>query len=205
MCTRTVPNGKRGPIQTGPRHYRTLEGLVEWVHHRHLVHEARATIYKEMTNNRKLLATDLSSIREDAARIQADIKSLVALRDGVKLERVSLEYHVEWSSFSDSAWRTAEATGALNYMDYETAQTLSEIYGQQHVVSSRGLAIFDEQTRAIAPVFITGDPKLMSKEEIQLTLQRSADLLLDLRSVDQLLIQFDAQLAEGLSHEAQMH
>ena len=179
----------------------SLEGMVEWMHHRHLVHEARATIYKEMADNRKLLADDATNIREDEVRILSDIKKLTELRAGSKLEHTSLEYHVEWSSFADSAWRTAEATGALNYMDYETAQSLSEIYGQQHIVSGRGLTIFDEQTRAIAPIFITGDPNLMSKDEIQLTLQRSADLLLDLRALGQLLVQFDGQLAAALHAE----
>jgi hypothetical protein len=180
----------------------SLEGMVEWIHHRHLVHQARATIYKEMTDNRRLLADDLTSIKDDQARIEADITVLTGLRSGAKFEHTSLQYHVDWSSFADSAWRTAQATGALNYMDYETAQTLSEIYGQQQIVTSRGLQVFDLQNRAIAPIYITGDPNLMSKDEIQLTLQRSADLLADLRGLGQLLAQFDVQLAGELSAEA---
>jgi hypothetical protein len=180
----------------------SLESVVEWIHHRHLVHQARATIYKEMADNRKLLANDLTSIKEDEARIEADIKVLTGLRAGAKFEHTSLQYHVDWSSFADSAWRTAEATGALNYMEYETAQTLSDIYGQQGIVTSRGLQVFDQQNRAIAPIYITSDPNLMSKDEIQLTLQRSADLLADLRGLGQLLVQFDVQLAGELSAEA---
>ena len=180
----------------------SLEGMVEWIHHLNLVRQARATIYKEMTDNRRLLAEDLSSIKGDEARIEADIKLLTGLRAGARFEHASLQYHVDWSSFADSAWRTAEATGALNYMLYETAQTLSEIYGQQHIVTSRGLQVFDLQNRAIAPIYITGDPNLMSKDEIQLTLQRSADLLADLRGLGQLLVEFDAQLAGELSAEA---
>jgi hypothetical protein len=181
----------------------SLEGMVEWIHHRHLVHQARATIYKEMTDNRRLLAEDLTSIKEDRARIEADIKLLTGLRAGAKFEHgSSLQYHVDWSSFVDSAWRTAEATGALNYMDYETTQTLSGIYSQQHYLTERGQRVFDEQNRAIAPILITGDPNLMSKDEIQLTLQRSADLVADLRALGQLLEQFDARLGEELSAEA---
>jgi hypothetical protein len=180
----------------------SLEGMVEWFHHRHLVHQARTTIYKEMTDNRKLLADDLTSIKADEARIEADIKTLAGLRAGAKFEHASLQYHLDWSSFADSAWRTAEATGALNYMDYETAQTLSDIYGQQRIVAGRGLQVFDQQNRAIAPIYITSDPNLMSKDEIQLTLQRSADLLADLRALGQLLVQFDVQLTGELSAEA---
>lgn len=183
----------------------SLEGMVEWIHHRHLVHQARDTIYKEMTDNRKLLAVDLTSIKDDEARIEADIKILTGVRAGAKFEHASLQYHVDWSSFADSAWRTAEATGALTYVDYQTAQTLSEIYGQQMIVTGRGLQVFDRQNRAIAPIYITGDPNLMSKDEIQLTLQRSADLLAELRALSQLLVQFDVQLARELSAESKQH
>jgi hypothetical protein len=55
-------------------------------------------------------------IKEDEARIEGDIKVLTGLRAGAKFEHASLQYHVDWSSFADSAWRTAEATGALNYL-----------------------------------------------------------------------------------------
>ncbi len=181
----------------------TLQGAVDSIHHRHLVREARASISREMTENHKLLAADLTRIQEDETRILADIKTLVALRSGGKLERGSLEYHVQWSSFDDSAWRAAETTGALNYMDYQTARALADIYAQQRLISSRGVQIFDAQSRAVSPVFITGDPNQMSKEETQLTLQRSADLLLDLRALERLLTQFDVQLSDELKKEAE--
>lgn len=181
----------------------SLEAMVDWFHHRHLVHEARATIYRELTDNRRLLAEDLTEIKADHARILADIELLVDLRKGTKFAPgTKLQFHLDWSSFADSAWRTAEATGALNYMDYDTAQALSSIYGQQHILSERGLQIFDQQNRAIAPATIAGNPELMTKEEIQLTLQRSADLSADLYALAQLLEQFDAQLSAELAAEA---
>jgi hypothetical protein len=176
----------------------SLEGAVEWSHHRHLVHEALEKTYFEIRNNRKLLAADLTEIREDLIRTQTDLKILVGLRSAQKLEPASLEYHIDWSSFADSAWRTAEATGAVNYMDYQTAQDLADVYAQQRIVSHRGLKMFEDQSLAIAPIFITGDPKAMSTEEVQLTLQRSADLLLNLRGLEQLLTQLDAQFLSQL-------
>jgi hypothetical protein len=55
-----------------------------------------------------------------------------------------------------------------------------------------------DQSIAIAPIFITGDPTTMSKEEVQLTLQRSAELLLNLRGLEQMLTQLDAQFLNEL-------
>ncbi len=113
----------------------SLEAAVERLHHRHLVHVARESIRHEMEENRKLLASDLTSIQQDQTRIENDIKLLATLRSGSKLEHASLQYYIDWSSLSDAAWHTAQSTGALNFMDYHSAQAWSDVYMQQHFVS----------------------------------------------------------------------
>jgi len=176
----------------------TLEAAVEALHHRHLVQEARASIRREIEENRKLAAADLINVQQDQERIERNIQALVALRGAAKPEHTSLHYSIDWSGFSDSAWRTAQSTGAINYMDYPSTEALTGLYLQQKIVSDRALAVFDAQGRAIAPVFFTGDPNLMSKEEIQIVLLRTADVLLDLKALGQLLKEFDEQLAAQL-------
>ncbi len=180
----------------------SLEATVEWFHHRHLVHEARASIRREIEENRKFAAADLNNIQQDQARIEKDIQALVALRGGAKLEHASLKYSIDWEGLSDSAWGTAQSTGAINYMDYQSTQGLTSLYVQQRIVSDRSLTVFDAQSRAIAPVFFTGDPNLMSKDEIQIVLLRSADVLLDLRALAQLLKELDEQFAVELHSDA---
>jgi hypothetical protein len=175
-----------------------LEAAVEWLHHRHLVHVAHASISQEMAENRRILASDLSSVQQDQARIADDIRQLVALRDGVKGDP-PLHYHLDWSDLSDAAWHTAQSTGAVNFMDYPTAQALTGVYTQQRVVSERGLKVFEDQTQAIAPVFFTGKPSLLSKDEMQIVLLRSADVLLELKGIEQLLKELDEEFAAELS------
>jgi hypothetical protein len=180
----------------------SLEATFEWVNHRHLVREARASIQREIEENRKLAAADLTNVQQDQARIEKDIQQLIALRGGAKLEHVSLQYQLDWAGLSDSAWHTAQSTGAINYMDYQSAQALTSVYMQQRIVSDRGLTVFDAQSRAIAPIFFTGDPNLMSKDEIQIVLLRSADVLLDLKALGQLLNGLDEQFAAELQSGA---
>jgi hypothetical protein len=180
----------------------SLEAMVEWLHHRHLVHEARASIRREIEENRKLGAADLISVQQDQARIEKDIQALIALRGGAKLEHASLKYSIDWEGLSDAAWGTAQSTGAINYMDYQSTETLTSLYLQQRIVSDRGLAVFDAQSRAIAPAFLTGDPNLMSKDEIQIVLLRSADVLSDLKALGLLLKELDDQLAAELQSDA---
>ena len=179
----------------------SLEGTVEWLHHRHLVHIARASIRHEMEENRKILASDLTSVQEDQTRIGNDIRLLVGLRSGAKFEHASLQYRIDWSSLSDAAWHTAQSSGALNYMDYKSAQAWSDVYLQQRYVSDRGLTLFEEQTRAISPMLINSDPNLMLKDEIQIVLLRSADVLSELKGLEQLLQELDEQLATQLRND----
>ncbi len=180
----------------------SLEAIVEYMHHRHTVHRALETIQLEIAQNREFLKGDLNDTQEDQARIRDDLRQLVELRAGKKLEKGALQYSIRWSSFNDAAWRTARDTGALSYMDYQTARGLSDLYKQQDFVSTEALRIFSLQTRAIGPYFITEDYALMSKEEVQLTLQRSADLFLDLKGLQSLLLQLDAQFKEQQEKQA---
>jgi hypothetical protein len=180
----------------------SLEATAEWIHHRHLVREARASIRREIEENRKLAAEDLINVQQDQARIEKDIQQLVALRDGAKLDRATLQYHLDWAGLADSAWNTAQSTGAINYMDYQSAQALTSVYKQQRIVSDRGLTVFDAQSRAISPVFFTGEPNRLSKEEIQTVLLRSADVLLDLKALGQLLQGLDEQFAAEMQGDA---
>jgi len=59
-----------------------LEGLVEWAHHRELVHQARATMRQEFENNHRLLSANVASIRSDEERVMADIKQLLLIPQG---------------------------------------------------------------------------------------------------------------------------
>lgn len=175
-----------------------LEGAVEWWHHRNVVHEAEAHIREEFESNQRLVPVNVSSVRADEKRIAADIKQLLSLREGQKIQHGNLEYTVSWSSFSESAWKAAQSSGALVYINLRTAQDLEGVYTQQEFVATTAERIYENQTRAIAPLFITGDPNAMSRDEIQTTLERSADLLLGLRSLEQLLSELNKQYTEEL-------
>ena len=175
-----------------------LEGAVEWGHHRSLVREARKDVREEFEINHGLVSKNLSSVHADELRIAADIKTLVSLRAGKKVEHGELMYTVSWSSFGDSAWKTAQTSGALGYIDFKSAQELSDVYAQQDFATESATRIYRNQTLAIAPMFIAGEPNEMSAQETQLCLERSADLLLELRTLEQVLEQLDRQYNEQL-------
>jgi hypothetical protein len=175
-----------------------LEGSVEWLHHRHLVDQARTDMHEEMKTNRGRLGANLSTVRADEERIAGDIKTLLEIRSGKKITHGSLDYTFAWSAFGDSAWKTAQSSSALVYMDFESQRTLAEVYGHQDLVSATWMQIQRNHALAISPLYINGGPNGMSTAEAQLTIQRSADLLMDLRTLEQLLEQLDKSYAEEL-------
>jgi len=179
----------------------SLEGVVEWFHHRHLVDQARVDMREELLGNRQSLAQNLSFVRSNEMTIGSDIKLMLSLRSGKKIGNghASLEYTMKWSSFSNAAWKTAQSSGALIYLDFESERNLAGVYGQQDFVTANAERLARDHPLAISPLYISGNPDQVSVPEAQLILQRSADLLVDLRLLEQLLVQLDKQYAEELS------
>ncbi len=176
-----------------------LEGLVEQAHHRTLVKEARQDLREELQSNHGKLPQNLVAVRADEDRIAQDIKTLVSIRSREKKNNTSLDYHFEWKSFADSAWKTAGSSGALIYLDFESERDLADVYAMQdNLVSAGVVRIQRDHALAVAPFYVSQNPDKMTSEETQLCLQRSADLLMDLKTLEQLLVQLDQQYVQEL-------
>jgi hypothetical protein len=130
----------------------SLEGLVEWHHHRHLVHEAEFSLHAEITKNE-------SSIREAIEDIQKRQKDLK--RDAVVLKYIA-KYHknpdnpaisigTRITGLEDVAWQTAQSTGALSYMPYALAQEYTDIYAMQTILRANELQSNRDAIIAIGP------------------------------------------------------
>jgi len=179
----------------------SLEGLVEMVHHHNLVNEARADLRSEMMSNHTRVAGNLAEVRADEARIGDDIKMLRAIQAGRKLKSSSsLTYAFRWNSLGNSAWKTAASSGALIYLDFESARDMAEVYSMQDdLVSSTALRLQRDHLLASAPILVQDDPTKSTKEALQLSLQRSADLFMDLKTLEQLLVELDQQYTQELA------
>lgn len=168
-----------------------LEAVVEWNHHRLLVREARENIEQEISENQAQLARNLQAVRADQARMSANLKLLIALRDTHAMpEGGKLEYSLEWSALTDTAWKTARDTGALGHMRYAEVQCYAGIYGQQELVNARAVDLFRDQVRSIAPALAGGSPQAMTGAELDRVLERSSDLLADLKATEQIMAQW---------------
>lgn len=107
----------------------SLEGLIEWHHHRSLAQEARSNLAAEIRVNQQRLAKGLDAAPEAEQRLRATIEAIVAYQKNHRDDRAS---QLDWSFglivLPATAWSTAASTGALGYMDYAEVQSYTQAY-----------------------------------------------------------------------------
>jgi len=110
----------------------SLEGLVEWQHHRHLVHEAEASLHTEIENNARALADAITALHKNQDDLKHDVTVLKYIIKNHKTppnDNMTLGLGIR--TFDDVSWKTVQSTTALSYMSYAQAEEYSDIYSTQ--------------------------------------------------------------------------
>jgi hypothetical protein len=130
----------------------SLEGIVEWQHHRHLVHDAEASLHAEIKGNAQNIDGVLADLhkRQDALKHDVSVLNYIAA-NGKYPEDKDMAIDFQIVAFDSVAWRTAQSTGALSYMPYDLAQDYSSIYMQQDLLSSAEQQAARDSVVAIGP------------------------------------------------------
>jgi hypothetical protein len=113
----------------------SLEGCVEWWEHRHLVHEAEASLQGEIKTNAGNIAGALDDVRKEQATLKGDIEILQRIIANPKVknyEEFTVNFRIR--TFDDVSWKTAQSTGAPGYMPYEQAHDYANLYSQQNEI-----------------------------------------------------------------------
>jgi hypothetical protein len=164
-----------------------LEQSVEWMHHRHIIHVARENIHTEMDANRKLAANNLASIRRTEQNMNGNIKLAQALMDDPHaLDNHHMSFNFQWSGFKDSAWHTARDTGALALMPVDEVQGYADVYEQQDLVNTQAVLLFQDESQAAAPLYMTPDKKKVADQDVHALLLGSTNIYLRLRTLEDL-------------------
>ena len=178
-----------------------LEAGVEWLHHRHIVHEARENIRHEIEQNHTLAAEDLRYLQEDIDRMHNNLVTIHALAAKPKDFHGRLQFTMSWSSFSDAAWRSSRDMGALAYMPYSEVQGYSDVYGQQDLVRQQAIDIFTRQVLSATPVFMESDLSQLAPDEVRSLLHDTAASSLSLTTLKQIVQQLDDQYVATLKQQ----
>jgi hypothetical protein len=111
-----------------------IESFVEWRHHLHLAEEARVALRAEIENNLKVLRGIQPGLKDWRDQIDADLavtKRIQEHPNDPAAQHGSLAVRSGGVTLDDTAWRTAQSTGALAYMPYEEAEEYASIYQAQ--------------------------------------------------------------------------
>src|ERR1700730_6337930 len=75
----------------------SLEGCVEWQHHRHLVHEAEASLHAEIQSNESGLDNVLADVHNQQSILKQDVNTLDQLIKDPKSkthQQMAINFHI---------------------------------------------------------------------------------------------------------------
>ncbi len=131
----------------------SLEGCVEWQHHRHLVREARENIRTEIRDNQRDLRNALNEIHKEQVQVKAKIQALKTLRKnpGAQVLRMSLVF--SGTSMANASWSTAHETRAFAYMTYPEVKEYAELYDLQSTYGKQTDRVQAAYTSALSLIY----------------------------------------------------
>src|ERR1700761_8514444 len=127
-----------------------IEAAVERHMHRELAAEARASMTAEILNNTTNIADALNDIDQEQQHLKANLAGLRKIQlnpsdPGAKNLNIDISYNT--TSLEDTAWRTAQITGALAYMPYAESNKFTTIYNNAEDFLKKQDQISEDQAR----------------------------------------------------------
>lgn len=167
----------------------SLEGCVEWFHHRHLVREARENIRAEIQDNQRDVRDALKEIKSEEAADTKDIETLKKMLADVHADKLSLNLRFSGTQLANASWNTARETGALGYMSYPEVKTYAAIYTLQD--------LFADQTNRMIAAYTVAMPSLSDMGEDKPKPQREKGLNDAIQHIYAILAQLQVEEAAG--------
>ena len=177
-----------------------LESLVEYVHHRELVKEARENIRSEIEQNRTDIGSNLASLDKEASLVKNGLTTMRYLQAHPHAHG-SITFNWVYAPLHDAAWHTARDTGALGYMPYKDVQGYTDLYGLQTTVSAQILGLVTREAEVVAPLMALEDDGSMKLPDAQYEsmLRDAAVISIDLQTLRQLMTILDQGYSKTLN------
>jgi hypothetical protein len=99
-----------------------LEKLVEYIHERRQLTEARRELAMEIADNRRILAMNEIEASRIQQELDADLKIIHAARLHAPVGDGKLDYSVRFYATKDGPWQAVRQGGSLILMPYEELQ-----------------------------------------------------------------------------------
>jgi hypothetical protein len=176
----------------------SLEALVEHVHNRHLLAEARANIRQEIEIDHQAAQKDIGLVQQNIDTLKANIDTIHRLQAHPKEFHGSITNTMSFDSLNDAAWRTARDTGALSFMPYNEVQRYSDLYMLEGLVNQKAINAGEQSFRASIPTLMGYDITNIPADEYNQMLRDNAAAEIDLFTLKQFLTLLDQQYVAEL-------
>jgi hypothetical protein len=164
----------------------SLEGIVEWQHHRNIVREATANIADEIRDN----DNELRQFLEAAPKLRSNDTQAVAYLDAAIAhhapERGEMSVGFTRPDISSASWTTAQTIGALGLMDYRDVKRYAAVYELQEEFLRLESRTIDAVALAMATFQKNESPDKLPLADLQLARQRILEAMGDLVAEEQI-------------------
>jgi hypothetical protein len=150
----------------------SLEGLVEWHHHRALAHEAQVSLHREIAKNESSIHEVIDDNQKRQSNLKQDVvilKYIVKYHKDPENQKMSIGSRV--IGLESVAWQTAQSTGALSYMPYALAQEYTDLYDIQTLLRGLQLQSNRDVIIAIGPLANEAKDEIPTQAEAEFALQ----------------------------------
>jgi hypothetical protein len=178
----------------------SLEGILEWRHHRNLVSEAKENITIELEGNKKAVDKSLEGLSTQVKnyRNALNFANERLKRNHTNIHELTIGFMVP--SVSAVAWKTAETTGALGHMKYAEVQKYAEVYDVQDLYV-RAEAQKLQRVSQVEAILMGGDPNKASLQDVESFRQQILVSLADLVTEESLAKELSEAYGKLLSQK----
>jgi hypothetical protein len=179
----------------------SLEGALEAMHHRHLVHESRENIHREIEQNEQLAKDNIAYIQEDLDRMNHNTERVRDLRANPHaLDNEQLNFNTSWIRFNESAWRSAHESSVLTYMPTAEVQRYTNLYVQQEAVTQQLEVVANYQFDTAALFFMEKEPSQIHPDDVQTLLRNCSVTRIRLSVLKSITEQLHKSYTESLQN-----
>jgi hypothetical protein len=146
----------------------SLEGIVEWIHYRNLVHIAEANILNEIRRNQEELTKTVADMKTTKQQLGHFVELVHKLESdrGTPLSDINLDWTI--ASLHATSWNTASATGAVAHMSYDEVERYTVVYDlQQQFVAEQDRAMGSANAVLGLTTLLSKDAKKVSLSELE--------------------------------------
>jgi hypothetical protein len=129
-----------------------IEGCVELHREHKLVREARETMREEIQHNSEKMKEAVVTLDKQAETMKKNIAALTRIQENPKdkaAQDAQIDANFSIIGLRETAWKTAETTGALSFMPYAEAQRYSDVYGAQKEFLDQQNKILEDEAEFI--------------------------------------------------------